>query len=205
MKPSTPARPANEHFRFLSRMIANPRAVGSILPSGSALARAMVAQADFSKPGPVLELGPGSGGITRELVRVLPRGRLTVVERDPHFADLLTDQFPGLDIIRGDAFDLRRALGGRFDQPFAAIVSCIPLLNFPTERRQALLESCFDLMAPNAPIIQFTYGLGKPAAPPPGVTATRAAFVLRNIPPAIVWVFRRPQGATAPLELKEAA
>ena len=184
--------PVKEHFSFLRGMIANPRGVGSVAPSAPDLARAMASQIDINQPGPVLELGPGSGGITRGLIAhgIAPE-LLMAMEYDPVFARLVAAQFPGVTVMNDDAFDLDRVLGDKYPQPFAAVVSCIPLLNFPQEKRRALIESCFARMAPNAPLIQFTYGLQQPASAPPGITATRAAFVWRNLPPAHVWVFKR--------------
>ncbi len=42
-----------------------------------------------------------------------------------------------------------------------------------------------------APYVQFSYGLHCPVAPPAGVSVRQAAFVLFNLPPARVWVYRR--------------
>jgi phosphatidylethanolamine/phosphatidyl-N-methylethanolamine N-methyltransferase len=55
----------------------------------------------------------------------------------------------------------------------------------------ALLEQIFARTAPGAPLIQFSYGMYAPAAPPPGISVRRAAVIWRNLPPARVWVYRR--------------
>jgi phosphatidylethanolamine/phosphatidyl-N-methylethanolamine N-methyltransferase len=54
----------NDWLNFVQRMARNPRAIGAISPASAALAEAMAAQADFSVPGRVLELGPGTGAVT---------------------------------------------------------------------------------------------------------------------------------------------
>ena len=92
-------------------------------------------------------------------------------------------------MIQGDAFDLDKTLGSR--EPLAAVVSGLPLLNFPIEMRAALLDDVFQRLAPGAPLVQFSYGLKPPVVPPPGVTLIRAAVVWPNLPPARVWVYRR--------------
>src|SRR6478735_12365740 len=61
--------PVNDWLNFVQRMARNPRAVGSVSPSSPALANAMAAQVDFEASGRVLELGPGTGAITRALIR----------------------------------------------------------------------------------------------------------------------------------------
>jgi phosphatidylethanolamine/phosphatidyl-N-methylethanolamine N-methyltransferase len=94
-------------------------------------------------------------------------------------------------VVQGDAFDLARTLGARFDQPFAAIVSGLPLLNFPIAMRRQLVDGALERLAPGAPLIQFSYGTHAPVVPPPGYAVSRAAVIWANLPPARVWVYRR--------------
>jgi phosphatidylethanolamine/phosphatidyl-N-methylethanolamine N-methyltransferase len=82
-------------------------------------------------------------------------------------------------------------LGTRDLAPFAAIVSGLPLLNFPHAARTQLMEGALARLARGAPLIQFSYGLHPPVKPPAGYTVHRAAFVLLNVPPARVWVYRK--------------
>ncbi len=105
---------------------------------------------------------------------ILDRGiapeRVTVIEYDPDFAVAIAARFHGVRVIQGDAFDLSRTLGMGHTEPFAGIVSGIPLLNFPVPRRQAYVQSLTDRLAPGATLIQFSYGMHAPVAPPPGHT-----------------------------------
>ena len=180
------------NLRFLRALVARPRNVGAIVPSSKALARAMARQIDPGRPGPVLELGPGTGVITEALLeRGLAPERLTLVEYDPDMAGFLTRRFLGVDVIQGDAFDLGRTLGGKADQKFNAVVSGLPLLNFPVARRRLYMEGIGRLLLPGAPFVQFSYGVQPPVGPPPGHCVTRAALVWANLPPARVWVYRK--------------
>jgi phosphatidylethanolamine/phosphatidyl-N-methylethanolamine N-methyltransferase len=180
----------SDQLQFLRSLIARPGGVGAIAPSGPALARAMAAQADPAKPGPLLELGPGTGVVTKALIaRGFAPERITAIEYDRDLAALVSQRFPDVGVIRGDAFDLEATLGA--GAPFAAIVSSLPLLNFPQAQRSALMSQAFARLAPAAPFVQFSYGLHAPVEPPEGVTLTRAAVVLLNLPPARVWVYRR--------------
>ncbi|HEY0301720.1 MAG TPA: hypothetical protein VGC36_10320, partial [Rhizomicrobium sp.] len=58
----------SDTFRFIGRLVTQPRTVGAVAPSSRALARAMAAQIDASGEGPVLELGPGTGVATAALI-----------------------------------------------------------------------------------------------------------------------------------------
>jgi phosphatidylethanolamine/phosphatidyl-N-methylethanolamine N-methyltransferase len=192
LKKSPAAKRLAEHGHFLQRLMSSPRHIGAIAPSSPALGRAMAAQIDLSRAGMVLELGPGSGALTRELLACgLPPMRLSVIERDPEFAARIGTRFPGVTVIRGNAFDLASIGTANFDQPLAAIVSGLPLLNFPLRQRNALLQDALSLLEPGAPFIQFSYGLQKPVAVPDGASVRHAALVWNNLPPAHVWVYRR--------------
>jgi phosphatidylethanolamine/phosphatidyl-N-methylethanolamine N-methyltransferase len=185
-------KPLADTLRFLRNAIVSPRKVGAIAPSSSSLARAIAAQIDLKRPGPILELGAGSGPVTRAIIeRGVDPARLVLVEFDPDFARLLARDFPRANVIRDDAFDLDRVLSGKNLQPFAAVISSLPLLNYPRPKGTALIAAALRRAEPGAPFIQFSYGLHRPAAPPPGMNAAIAAFVWKNLPPARVWVYRK--------------
>lgn len=181
-----------DNLRFLRALIARPKNIGAIFPSSPALAKAIARQIDPRATGPVLELGPGTGVVTRAiLARGIAPERLTLVEYNEDFARHNAAHFPGVSVIQGDAFDLARTLGARFAQPFAAVVSGLPLLNFPVQLRRRLVDGALERLAPGAPFIQFSYGTHAPVVPPPGHSVVRAAMVWTNLPPARVWVYRK--------------
>ena len=180
-----------DNLRFLRALMARPKNVGAIIPSGPALARSMAAQINTALRGPILELGPGTGAITAAvLASGIEPERLIAIEYDPELATVLAGRFPRIRVIEGDAFDLDRTLGSDAGG-FAAIVSGLPLLNFPLAARRALMEGALARLAPGASLVQFSYGLTAPVAPPQGYGVHCAALVWANVPPARVWVYRR--------------
>jgi phosphatidylethanolamine/phosphatidyl-N-methylethanolamine N-methyltransferase len=185
------ASTAVEHLNFLRGLILRPKNVGAITPSSPALAKAIAAQVDPSKPGPVLELGPGTGVVTEALIeRGVAEDRLIAIEYDPDFVALVAKRLPRARVIRGDAFAFAEMLDGTIDQPYAAIVSGLPLLNFPVDTRRTLIEAALARLAPGAPYIQFSYGTNPSIPPTDRYTVKRAATVWMNLPPARVWVYR---------------
>ncbi len=188
---SMPFASLPEHMQFLRRLIASPRNVGAIAPSGHMLAAAMVKPIDIMA-GPVLELGPGPGSFTRAVLdKGLPPTQLTVVERDPEFVGTIAQRFPGVNIIHGDALQLDSILP---DIKFAGAISGLPLLNFPVVAREKLVNDVLNSLLPGAPFVQFSYGVNSPVADSADVSVTRAAFIWNNLPPARVWVYRRIAG-----------
>src|SRR5487761_1653071 len=93
----------NDTLSFLRAWLRDPRGIGAVTPSGAALARLMTAHVS-QLDGPVIELGPGTGALTRALLArgVLPH-RLALIEADPHFADALAKRYPNATILRMDA------------------------------------------------------------------------------------------------------
>ena len=87
--------------------------------------------------------------------------------------------------------DLDGSLPKRGYEQFAAIISGIPLLNHPADKRSALVEAAFRRLQPGGPMVQFSYGLFAPVKPPRGISVRRAAYVWANLPPASVWVYRK--------------
>jgi phosphatidylethanolamine/phosphatidyl-N-methylethanolamine N-methyltransferase len=92
--------------------------------------------------------------------------------------------------MQGDAFRFAELLDGKVNRPYAAIVSGLPLLNFPVETRRTLIESALDRLAAGAPYIQFSYGTNPSIPPTDRYTVKRAALIWKNLPPARVWVYR---------------
>ena len=181
-----------DSLRFIGRLITQPKTVGAIVPSSKALGRKMAEQIAITEEGPILELGPGTGVATAALIaRGAAPERITAVEYDPGFAQLIATRFAGVKVINGDAFALEKTLGERRREPFIGAISGVPLLNFSVEERQVFLNGVLARLKPGAPYVQFSYSLHCPVAPPSGVTVVQAAFVLFNVPPARVWVYRK--------------
>jgi phosphatidylethanolamine/phosphatidyl-N-methylethanolamine N-methyltransferase len=183
----------DDDVRFIRTWLEKPLALGAVTPSSRALGRTMAAYVDPATPGPVIELGSGTGPITEALVaQGIDPVRLVLVEFDATFCRRLRARFPRATVLQGDAYSLKPLLAGMLQEPAAAVVSGLPLFTKPLKTRLRLLFEAFGLMAPGAPFIQFTYN----AVPPlparlDRVRAQASERIWMNIPPARVWVYRR--------------
>lgn len=187
----------DDELRFFKGWIDKPKAVGSIVPTSSITARRMASVVDPSSGLPVLELGPGTGVITRAiLARGVKPQNLYAIEYSEEFVDHVRKGYPGVNVIQGDAFDLDKTLGDGGKLQFDSAVSGVPLLNFPVERRIAYINGILDRLPSGRPVVQITYG---PMSPVPAgrgdYTVEHFDFVIRNIPPAQLWIYRRPARA----------
>jgi phosphatidylethanolamine/phosphatidyl-N-methylethanolamine N-methyltransferase len=184
----------DEEFRFFKGWVDKPKAVGSIIPTSSVTARRMASVINPDSGLPVLELGPGTGVITKAILErgVKPQDLYSIEYSEDFVRHLLRD-YPGVNFIRGDAFDLDGSLGDNRGLTFDSVISGVPLLNFPVERRVRYVCDLLDQLPAGRPIVQLTYGPRSPV--PPGLgdyKVTRFDFVIRNIPPTTLWLYTRP-------------
>jgi phosphatidylethanolamine/phosphatidyl-N-methylethanolamine N-methyltransferase len=188
---------------FLKRWLRRPLAMGAVMPSGRLLAEAMARTTKSvleDRPGHVVELGAGTGEVTKALLAAgIAPERLALVERDPELAIFLRRHFPGPRIIEGDAARLSRLLADHGVGSVAAVVSSLPLLSLPAGVVNGIVGGVFEVLPRGAALVQFTYG---PTPPVPRALRERLHLdgahgkrIWRNVPPAVVWTFRRPHAA----------
>ncbi|TIP86828.1 MAG: methyltransferase domain-containing protein [Mesorhizobium sp.] len=189
----TLAEKFDDELKFFKGWIDKPKAVGSIVPTSSITARKMASVVNPMSGLPVLEVGPGTGVITRAILAqgVKPEN-LYAVEYSPDFVRHLRQLYPGVNVIEGDAFNLDATLGDKSGLTFDSVISGVPLLNFPVEQRVAYVESLLDRIPTGRPVVQLTYGPLSPIPPGRGdYTVEHFHFVIRNIPPTQLWIYRR--------------
>ncbi|MBY5769672.1 phospholipid N-methyltransferase PmtA [Rhizobium leguminosarum] len=183
----------DDEIRFFRGMMQGPKTVGSIVPTSSITAKRMASVVDIHSGLPVLELGPGTGAITKAILgRGVRPENLVAIEYSTDFHKHLQRSYPGVHFINGDAFDLQSTLGSFSGLTFDSVVSGIPLLNFPMAKRISLLESLLDRLPAGRPMVQISYGAISPiAANPDRYHIQHFDFVMRNIPPAQLWIYKR--------------
>lgn len=182
---------SGDFARFFATWIRHPMKLGAVAPSSPAYCRTMVEHASTEIDGPVLELGPGLGVVTRALLDkgVAPE-RITSIEYETSFADVLKTRFPTVNVVEGDGFDLDRTLGTAPKTAFAAILFAIPILNMTQDQRQSLFTRYFERLRPGGNLTQLSYLPTAPVKPVPGVfTVSSSPIVWSNIPPARVWIY----------------
>lgn len=195
---------SQDFLSFLLAWMSAPRRVGAIAPSSAALGE-LISREISPQTGAVLELGPGTGVFTYEILkRGVQQKDLTLIEYSADFIGLLQMRFPGARVLWMDAarLDSVEALN---DARFGAVVSGLPLLNMSRRKVMAILAGAFARLRPGGAFYQFTYG---PTCPVPrpvlerlGLRARRVDRLLRNMPPAAVYRFTR----RAPLKLHSLA
>lgn len=179
--------------RFLRSWLDDPFSVGAVAPSGRPLARMMTRE--LKQGDRVVEFGPGTGTLTREiLARGVRECDLFMLERCPGFADLLERDFPRATVMRGDATTRQGGLTphrGTID----FIISGLPLVLFSREQKFRLLRNGFKLLKETGAFYQFTYGgrcpVDRRQLARNGLEAKCIGFIALNMPPAFVYRIAR--------------
>jgi phosphatidylethanolamine/phosphatidyl-N-methylethanolamine N-methyltransferase len=151
------------YLTFYQQFRQQYRNTGSVLPSGRALARALVsAFRQRSVPARILEVGPGTGAVTTEILRQLrPGDRLDMVEINPQFVALLRERFRTTphwqarqhqtNLIHGP---LQEVEG---DGAYDYMISGLPLNNFPLSLVREIFAAYRRLLKPAGTLSYFEY------------------------------------------------
>lgn len=183
-------------WTFFRQWLRNPRRTAAVAPSSAELAKAMLQELP-PKARRVIELGGGTGAVTAALLEAGIGGDgLLVVELNEELHAHLSARFPRVRIVEGDASDLSHIAADYLAAgPADAVVSGLGLLSMPRELQRGVMAAAFECMRADGRFIQFTYGPAAPVAEDVaaelGLQVRRGAFVLRNVPPATVYVYTR--------------
>lgn len=180
---------------FSREILANPRRIGAAAPSSRALGRRMASHVGIGGDGFVVEVGAGTGAVTEALLeRGVPPNRLIAVERSERLAEHLRRHFPGVNVVAGDAGELRALFRDHEDlarEGVAAVISSLPLRSLPPEEAVKIAEEIRRLLRPGGVLVQFTYSLGsKTHWTLRNFRRLRGSIVWGNLPPARVDVFQ---------------
>ena len=143
---------------------------GAIAPSSRFLARSMtrfLANRDRSRPARILEIGPGTGPVTDQIVRLLESDdQFDLVELNATFVNLLEQRFR-TDLNWQQAAEqssIHQLPLQEFHatQPYDFVISGLPLNNFPAEMVETLTDAYFRLLAPEGTLSYFEYMYVRP-------------------------------------------
>ena len=184
-----PGRP----FVFLRGFLRNPKEVGSLIPSSPFLIRRVLKCGEIETAGVVLELGPGTGVLTREMLRRMRLdARLIAVEINPTFARVLEREIrdPRLVVFEGSSTDLERALEKAGLDQADLVISGVPFSTMARGVGHRTLQAAKRVLGPGGRFVayQFQSHVRRMAEPLFGQPETHRG--LWNFPPMRIYVWR---------------
>src|SRR5688500_5507675 len=184
----------NENIQFLQAFLKNPAKVGSITPSSPELAQRMIAGLEPSENNVILELGVGTGAITKFLEDVVPDDRSYLgIELDGDLVRSLKRNYPGMPMVRGNAinaFEIHKRSGlGKV----GTIICCLPFVSLPNEVGEKILLEADKFMQLGCTFRTFQYAHGYYF--PSAIKlrefmrdrygkSKRSPLIVKNVPPA---------------------
>ena len=156
-------RPFSEYRLFFREFLRNFHTTGAVLPSGRLLAAALARYVGTGDgPKRVLEVGPGTGAVTRKIVAALGHeDRLDLVELNPSFVEQLRTRFAADPLFQPVA-DRARVLHCAVEElpaeaPYDLIISGLPLNNFTAEQVSRILAALGRMLRPGGTLSFFEY------------------------------------------------
>ena len=206
-----------DYWEFLRQFRERFETTGAVAPSSQFLAKAMTVPLKLrAGPTRVLEVGPGTGAVTKRIVRLLkPDDVFDLVELNESFADMLRLRFEKDAKYRAVAerstVHVCPIQEFKANKPYDIIISGLPLNNFPSDLVREIFQQFFRLLAPGGTLSYFEYMYVRPlrkfvAAPPEKKRLTELdcianeylvkhrfdrSWVFVNMPPAWVQHLRK--------------
>lgn len=190
----------NGHLVFIREFLKHPLQIGSVIPSSRFLERRIVEAAETASANVIIELGPGTGGVTRAILRAMPRhAKLLSIEINPHFNTLVNRiEDDRLIAHLGSASELREIISMHsLDSP-NTIVSGIPFSTMNRSVGSQILKEISSLLAPNGRFVAYQVNNQVATLCQPFMGSGQTATEYLNIPPMRIfqWV-KKPNTAHA--------
>jgi len=185
---------------FLRGFLARPHQVASVVPSSIFLEARVVEAAELARASCVVELGPGTGGTTRALLRALaPQARLLAIELNPDFCARLRRLIddPRLIVQAGSAEALTESLQRRGLSAADVVVSGIPFSTLPRDSAQRIAAAIHASLAPGGRLVAYQWRAQAADCFAPHLGPPRVAWEWRSLPPMRLFVWVKPVGTGA--------
>lgn len=183
----------NENWTFFQAFLKSPRVVASVIPSSPFLVRRVVKAADPARASIVVELGGGTGGTTRAMLKAMSsQAKMLVIERTAEFIDTLGGiDDPRLEVVHGCASTIGDELERRGLPAADVVISGIPFSTMPPELAEEIVTAVNDALAPGGRFVayQFTDRVADYAKPVMGSPEVEFEFV--NVPPIRLFIWRK--------------
>lgn len=184
----------DKRLAFLQGFLRQPQQVGSVIPSSRFLERRVVRIGDVGRARVVVELGPGTGGTTRAILRALPEhGRLLAIEINAGFAALLRKECNDARLVvhHGSAEHLRETLACHGLRHVDVVISGIPFSTMPHTLGTRIIREIRDALVPGGRFVAYQFR-DRVAALGRGILGRPEVDIeLLNVPPVRVYCWRR--------------
>lgn len=189
----------DEHITFIRGFLKRPQQVGSVIPSSRFLERRVTEIGHVRNAHTIVELGPGTGGTTRAILRAMPDdATLVSIEIDPQFHSFVSASIPDPRLIAhlGSAEDLREVMDAHGLDGVDTVISGIPFSTMNLGQAAEILHAVSSVLNPGGRFVAYQVRRRVERLCRPFFGRARVAVELFNIPP--MWVYCWQKRGTYP-------
>lgn len=175
---------------FIKQFLKDRKTVGSVRPSSRFLAEKMLQNVDFNTSKILVELGPGTGVFTEKIIdKMANDATLLVFELNQNFIRTLRKKIKDKRVIfiYDSAEKIEEYLNKYNFERADAIISSLPLFNFPQELREVIIKNAHKVLKNEGKYIQFQYSTQAKKLLETTFDYVSIAFTPLNFPPAFVY------------------
>lgn len=175
---------------FFSQFLKKDNHVGAIVPSSRLLARKLTKGIDFERDRVIVELGAGTGTITRELLHNMDAdARLFVFETNERFCDQLKRiDDPRLVIFQDSAEAIKERLWEWGVDRVDVVLSSLPFTIIPRVAKDRIVNGSIELLGEKGTFFQFQYSLQSYRYFKRLFSKVKLDFMAYNLPPAFIYI-----------------
>ena len=145
-------------YLFIAHYIKDPKQTGALCSSSKKLALAMLKNVDFKKSESIVEIGPGMGVFTKEILKFKRDDtNFFVIEINQNMADKLKKEIPNIEIEIQNALNLQELLKKRDIKELDNIISGIPWAMLSIKEQLSLLKVIYDSLKTGGTFNTFAY------------------------------------------------
>jgi phospholipid N-methyltransferase len=183
----------HENWKFFQAFLKSPRVVASVIPSSPVAVRRAVRAIDPAQARVVVELGAGTGCMTRALLDALPTSsRLIVIERTAEFIPTLTAiRDERLEVVHGCASNIGAEVRRLGYEAADAVISGIPFSTLPQALASRIAAEIHAVLAPGGRFVAYQFNKRVADYARPLMGLPEVEFVFRNVPPVRLFTWRK--------------
>ncbi|QDQ02011.1 methyltransferase domain-containing protein [Lysinibacillus fusiformis] len=179
-----------QFITFLNEFIKHPKNTGAISPSSKILAKKMVESINCEEAQCIVELGPGTGSFTKEIMkRKGQQTKLVLIENNEVFSTALEKKYQddsNVIVIHGSAEHLRAYLKSLHIKKIDYILSGLPFTSLEPALSSRILNNVNESLEEDGEFITFQYSLVRKSFIQKFFNDISLKKVWVNLPPAYV-------------------
>lgn len=182
-----------DQILFVKSLVESPGEIGQVTPSSRFLAGGMVANLDLSSARAVVEFGPGTGAITKAIVKKCgTETTFFALETNANMITIWQRRFPNHKIIRDSAENISQHLSQHNLKEADYIISSLPFALLPPDLGERILSNAYEALRPGGVFVTYQYVHARVINSVMRLlkktfTEVDTSVVFRNLPPAFIF------------------